>query len=146
MVSLLRAAVRDRLRPTLKSAAGVAVRYNAVVNGLVYSTTPSGGTLKATLDGASGEVETNTGLTVPFHVGIFKIDRLDLPIMPQRLDKIEWIDLKIRHGSSGSWFFQPALQTQSGLKATSVTHGGSTLSGFLTKCRLIQSSATTVTT
>ena len=84
-MSLLRTAIRDVLRPVVKQVAGVAVRYHHAANGMVYN-------VVATLDGADGEAEANDSMAVPFHVGIFKIDRLDLPVMPQRLDRIEWID------------------------------------------------------
>ena len=84
-MSTLRYSMINALRPTTKLGAGVEVRYHSVVTGLVY-------TVIATLDDAAGEIETEQGMTIPFHVGVFKIDRVDLPVMPQRLDRIEWID------------------------------------------------------
>ena len=84
-MSLLRNAIRDTLRPVVKATAGVSVRYHSFVTGDIYS-------VVATLDDAAGEVETTEGMTIPFHSGVFKIDRLDLPVAPDRRDRIEWID------------------------------------------------------
>ena len=84
-MSLLRRAVRDVMRPIVEVAAGVSVRYHAVATGEVYD-------VRATLDDAAGEIEASDGMTIPFHSGVFKIRRTALPVMPQRLDTIEWID------------------------------------------------------
>ena len=84
-MSLLRRAKRGVLRPIVKAVAGRSVRYHSVATGEVYD-------VVATLDDAAGEVETSDGMTIPFHSGVFKIDRVDLPVMPQRLDTMELID------------------------------------------------------
>ena len=84
-MSLLRRAIRDVLRPVVKQTAGVSVRYFSVATGQSYNVT-------ATLDDAAGEIDAGEGFTIPFHSGVFKIDRADLPVMPQRLDTIEWTE------------------------------------------------------
>ena len=85
-MSLLRNAIRNTLRPVVKSVAGVEVRYFSKVEGQTYPL--DGGTITATLDASAADAETNEGIQFTEMVKDFKIDLADLPVFPQSGDTI----------------------------------------------------------
>ena len=85
-MSLLRTAIRDVLRPVVKSTAGVEVRYFSKAEGTTYPT--DGSTITATLDAAAADAETSEGIQFTELVKDFKIDVDDLPVFPQSGDTI----------------------------------------------------------
>lgn len=91
-MGLLEDAIANVLRPTVKATCGRNMRYHSAIDGQTYD-------VCATFTDATGETETIDGVTVSFHVQVFKIDRADLPVMPQRLDRLEWIK-----GDRTEWF------------------------------------------
>ena len=81
--SLVRSAVRDVLRPTVKGAAGVSVRYHSAASGNVYE-------VIATLANTSTDGEDLEGVFSTQRLQDFKIDTEELPVQPQDRDRIEW--------------------------------------------------------
>ena len=79
-MSLLRTAIRDVLRPVVKSTAGVSVRYFSKVDGNTYPL--DGSTITATLDAAKADSETSDGIQFTEMIKDFKIDVVDLPVFP----------------------------------------------------------------
>ena len=85
-MSLLRHAIRDVLRPVVKSTAGVSVRYFSKADGNTYPL--DGSTITATLDAAEADSETNEGIQFTEMIKDFKIDVADLPVFPNDGDVI----------------------------------------------------------
>lgn len=98
LAGIIRRAKNELLWPTVETAAGQTVRYHAATTGEVYE-------VPAVYAEVEGEQETTEGLAMAWHSQVFRIRRVELPVMPTNLDRIE-INTTNEDGTARTEWFQ----------------------------------------